>query len=101
MLGPVAIICTLFIIVTFIKYPTTRKQPGDIILAISISDFVLSCHWIISSSYMFKYETGPDPSGAFCQANAVVSIIFGTTEFLYNCCFCCYVVLVIRNNLKG
>lgn len=101
MLGPIAIVCTLFIIVTFIKYPTTRKQPGDIILAISISDFVLSCHWIISSTYMFKYNTGPSPSGAFCQTNAFVSTLAGASEFLYNCSFCFYVIFVIRNNLKG
>lgn len=65
-LAPFAILSTLFIIITFIKYPTTRKPPGDIILAISVSDLILSLHWIISSGYMLKYETGPDPAGAFC-----------------------------------
>ena len=66
LLAPFAILSTLFIIITFIKYPTTRKQPGDIILAISLSDFVLCMHWIISSGYSFHYNIGPDPDGAFC-----------------------------------
>ncbi|KAL4506845.1 hypothetical protein ABPG72_001266 [Tetrahymena utriculariae] len=100
-LAPFAILSTLFIMLTFYKYPTTRKQPGDIILAISISDFVLCVHWIISSAYSLYYEIGPDPDGAFCQSNSFFSVAAGTTEFTYNCCFCLYVIFVIRNNLKG
>lgn len=101
LLGPIAILSTLFIVITFIKYPTIRKQPGDIILAISLSDFILCMHWISSSAYAINYSTGPDPDGYFCQINSFFSAAAGTTEFMYNCCFCLYVIFVIRNNLKG
>jgi len=59
-LGPFALMATFFIIFTFYKYPTTRKQPGDIILAISISDLVTCTHWIISSGYAVVNNAGPE-----------------------------------------
>ena len=51
-LGPIAVLCSLFIILTFLIFGATRHQPQDIIFGISLSDFFLSIHWIMSSIFM-------------------------------------------------
>ena len=38
-LGPIAVLCSLFIILTFLIFGATRHQPQDIIFGISLSDF--------------------------------------------------------------
>ncbi len=91
-----------FIIITFIKYKQCRKQPGDIILGISVADFILSSHWFITALFSNHGRFGPhtDEDSLFCHINAVFSVIGGVFTFLYNVSFCLYVILVIRNALK-
>jgi len=36
---------------TYWYYPECRKQPGDLILMISISDFLLSGHWLLTALF--------------------------------------------------
>ena len=101
-LGTVTFISTSFIILTFIMYPQTREPPGDIILGISISEFILTIHWMVSACWFLYDPIHPPPSdGAFCLVNSVFSMIAGTFEFLYNCAFCIYVIFKIKNVQKG
>ena len=101
-LGSLTFLSTSFIILTFIKYPKMREPPGDIILGISISEFVLTIHWMVSSGYFLTFPYDPPKSnGKFCQANAIFSMSAGSFEFLYNCAFCVYVIWKIKNVLKG
>lgn len=101
-LGTVTFFSTLFIILTFIKYPQAREPPGDIILGISISEFVLTIHWMVSAGRFLAYpDEPPESDGSFCQANAYISMIAGAFEFLYNCCFCIFVIFKIKSDLKG
>lgn len=101
MLAFTGVICALFIILTFITYSNTRKAPGDIILAISISDLILCLHWISSSVYAIKYDRAPNPTDLFCTMNSIFSTFSVSAEFMYQCCFCLYLILTIRHFLKG
>lgn len=101
-LGVVTFFSTLFIILTFVKYPQMREPPGDIILGISISEFVLTIHWMISAGRFLTYpDEPPESEGTFCKTNAIFSMMAGTFEFLYNCCFCIYVIFKVKSVLKG
>lgn len=46
---PITLCASSFIIFTFIKYPGIRNSPGDLLLAISLCEFLLNLHWFISS----------------------------------------------------
>jgi hypothetical protein len=43
-----------------------RKTPGDVILAIGISDFTLSIFWITFGLYYTVNDQTPQSDGAFC-----------------------------------
>ena len=101
-LGTVTFFSTSFIILTFVKYPQAREPPGDIILGISISEFILTVHWMVSAGWFLTFPNDPPRSQSkFCQINSVISMLAGTFEFLYNCAFCIYVIFKIKNVLKG
>lgn len=101
-LGSVTFLSTSFIILTFIRYKEARAPPGDLILGISIAEFVLTIHWMVSAARFLTYPDEPPKSNSsFCKANAVISMIAGAYEFLYNCSFCLFVTWKIRSVLKG
>ena len=54
--SPIAILLTLILILSFIKYKKLRKRPGDIILAISIAEMISSIHWFATGLYAFFDE---------------------------------------------
>jgi len=65
-IGPICVLATLFTILTFIKYPSSRKAPGNIILMIAISELILTIHWITSAAYIFFENESPASNGLFC-----------------------------------
>ena len=100
--GVLALFLSATVIFSFIKYKKMREPPGDLFFAISISEFFLTCHWMISSGYFMTYPNDPPKTDSnFCQGNAYFSLGAGTLEFSYNCCFCLFLVFKIRNILKG
>lgn len=99
--GPIAAICCILLILSFIMYPELRNQPGDILLAISISELVLSIHWTVSASrYFYHNMNPPNNDSIFCFTNAVVAMGFGSLEYLYNYSFSIFLIFKIRNILK-
>lgn len=99
---PITIIATSLIILTFFKYPGTRNSPGDLLLAISLCEFALNVHWLISSIYAVA-EGGEAPlsRGDFCIFNSVFSIPTGILDFAYNFLLNWYVSSSLKHSLKG
>jgi len=54
--SPIGIICAMFIIIPFILYKKCKKQPGDLILGLAISDLLLSFHLLATALWS---EHGP------------------------------------------
>ncbi|EAS00927.2 phosphatidylinositol 4-phosphate 5-kinase (macronuclear) [Tetrahymena thermophila SB210] len=100
-LSPISIISNLIIIILFLKYKESRKQPSDIIFFISISDLILSIHWFSSAIYAISKSQVPDNDDIFCQINSFFSITSGSIEYLYNLFFCIFLITRIRNTIKG
>ena len=45
-------------------------------------------------------EDAGDGTTTFCQVNGYFSTTAGINEFLYNCCFCIYLIVTMQNALK-
>ena len=87
----------------FLKFKKLRAPPGDIIFGISVGDFILSLHWIVSSIFSGHIGGIADLSNncAFCVTNAVFSVTAGFLEYFYNVCLCFYLMQSLRNALKA
>ncbi|KAM3136444.1 hypothetical protein pb186bvf_011402 [Paramecium bursaria] len=96
---PFAIVCSLFIMITFWVYPNTRKPPGDILLAISISNFVLCVTQIFQAFYQIE-NNGDQIAIGSCRVIAIIQIMASAADFTYNVAFCLYLQLTFRNPLK-
>jgi len=92
--GSFALLASLFLIVGFIRFKELRKPPGDIILGISLSDLVLSAHWIVIAIWPKQVA---DPT--FCTTIGIFSTTAGINEFLYNLSFCFFMIISLRNAL--
>jgi 1-phosphatidylinositol-4-phosphate 5-kinase len=100
---PFSISFSLFIIWTYFKYKECKIQPGDLMLGISISDFVLSIHWLVSALFSkygpFKHTIHDIRGSLFCKINAIFSTAAGVNSFLYNTSFCICIIMMIRKPL--
>jgi len=88
------ILGTLVLIIAAIRFKEVRSQPGDIILAIAISDALLAVHWLVLSIWPDEIE-----NGTFCTALGALGIFAGLSEFLYNTAFSIFLIISLRNSL--
>ena len=100
---PFSILFSFFIIGTFFKYKECRVQPGDLMLGISVSDFFLSIHWLVSALFSkhgpFKHVISNMADSAVCKVNSIFSTGAGVNSFLYNASFCICIIMMIRKPL--
>ena len=99
-ISPFALLGSIFIIVSFIKYPVLRTPPGDLILGICLSEITLLIHWSIHSIQFFHSNNPPKNGSNFCKVSGIVGLAAGSTEFCYNCSFSLYLIFKVRNILK-
>ena len=93
--GSITLIASFFLILSYIKFKELRKQPGDLILGIALSDFLLSLHWVILATWHKEVD-----HQTFCLINGSIGVIAGLNEFLYNIAFSLYLLLSLKNALK-
>jgi len=88
------ILGTLILLVAAIRFKEVRSQPGDIILAIAISDMLLAVHWLVLSIWPDKVD-----DETFCVTLGALGIFAGLSEFLYNTAFSIFLMISLRNSL--
>lgn len=90
------------LILGFLLYKKLRTSGGDIVFGISVAEFILAGHWMISSFYSPDFPGGKDLSTdcTFCYVNAVFSVFAGVLEFLYNIFLCRYLLNFLRSSHK-
>ena len=93
---PLVLIATSTLIIGSLKFKELRQQPGDIILGIAVSDFILALHWL---SIAIWPEDANDGS-SFCTSTGAVGTFAGLSEYLYNIAFNIYLIVSLRNALK-
>lgn len=89
-LAPICAFLALLMLIIHVSFRPLRESPGDIIIAISISDFLLAVHWIIT------YWMPESRSGCSCLANGIFTVFVGLLDFLYNVCFVMYLKQTLR-----
>ena len=90
------------LIVGFLKYKKLRTSGGDMVFGISVAEFILNTHWIISSIFSKDFPGTPDLSTdcTFCFANSIFSVFAGFLEFLYNVFLCRYLMKFLQTSHK-
>lgn len=92
--GSIAILASSFLIIGYFRFKKLRKQPGDLILGISISDLILSIQWIILA--LFPEDVN---DSAFCTTIGLFGTFAGYNEYMYNVMFCIYLIVSLKNAL--
>jgi len=93
--GSITALTTLFLLIGSIRFKELRKQPGDLIIGIAASDFILSIHWITLAIWRDKIN-----EHGFCTIVGTFGTLAGINEFLYNSAFSIYLISILRNALK-
>jgi len=96
----IGLFCNIFVIFAFLKYKSMRKEPGSLVLCISLTEFVACSSCLFSSIYYFVRRSRPEEQNQYleskdiiCQTNAFISVIYGGAELMYNCFLCLYLIL--------
>ncbi len=101
LLTPIGAVCSTIIICSHLYFAELRKQPGDIIVMIAVSELALSIHWglsAINTTYVFPRSGDYADDSAFCHANSYVAVIAGTLNTWYNFTFMMYIVYKLKNS---
>lgn len=93
--GSILFILSFFLILGSIRFKELRKQPGDLILGVAISDLILSTHWILLASYRELIN-----NYNFCQIVGAVGTFGGINAFIYNSAFSLFLIVSLRNAIK-
>ena len=97
---PFSMLASLLLLVAHIAYKELRKQPGDLIIMISLSELVLAAHWFMSA-FRTSYITSPyDDNSTFCIFNSWIAVIAASMDTFYNLCFFAYIIFALKNSMK-
>ena len=99
-LSPFSLFSLLFVILTSFYYKSLLDSPGDIILALSINEFLKITIYFLNALYYFLEENGPLTNSAFCQLTGSFLVISQYIEDYYNLVFCLFILIKIRYLLK-
>ena len=97
---PLGILASLALMIAHIVYKELRKQPGDLVFMIALSEFLLSTHWLMSAIHTGYITTAYEDDSPFCKFNSVLALLAGTMDTFYNVSFLFYVLFAIRNAVQ-
>lgn len=98
--GPIGIFLSMVLLVIHICFKDLRKQPGDLIVMISLSELLLCAHWTMSASKTTYVSSSYTEDSTFCKINMYMASISAAMDTCYNVCFLLYVVFAIKNSIK-
>ena len=93
--GSLTFLTTFFLVIGSIRFKELRKQPGDLIIGIAVSDLALCIHWLTLATFREQIN-----NHNFCQVVGAIGTYAGMNEFLYNVGFSIFLILSLRNALK-
>lgn len=98
---PFAMLASLALAIVQLSSKSLRKQPGDLITVIAISEFFLSLHWFMSA-IRTDYLAGGSyaENSTFCKFNQYMAVIAATLDTVYNIAFLVYTLFALQNSLK-
>ncbi len=100
-IGPISILASFSFIILNIYFKQARKFPGNLLIIISLAEFVLGIHWFFSGVYSkYIYGTEVQRDDYFCTWNKHVAFVAGTTETLFQFAFIIAIINQFRNTMK-
>ena len=100
-LGWIAWFGSLLLIAAFFRDKKVREQPGDIILGLSLSDFGLTTHWIVSAIWSGHWAEDLSHNATFCTINAFISLGSVSLEYCYSISLYFFLVKRMGNTLRN
>lgn len=97
---PLGILASLALMVVHIMFKELRKQPGDLVFMIALSEFLLGIHWFGSAIRTSLISTTYDDDSSFCTFNKYLAVIAGSMDTFYNASFLLYVLFALRSSIK-
>lgn len=99
LLNLIGTILCLFLILTFIIYPSTRRSPGDILLSLSVTDFFKCFILLMNSAFWLIYGVTPQADSFFCDFSATISTFVYFANMMYSSWFCITIMNIVKGKL--
>lgn len=99
-LCPISMVASLLLFFAHLIYKELRKQPGDLIIMIALSEFLLGLHWFISAVRTSYITTGYENSDSFCLFNSWIAVVAATMDTFYNMAFFAYIIFALKNSIR-
>lgn len=100
MISPVSALASLVLFIAHVVSKELRKQPGDLILMISFSEFILSIHFFLVAYATSYISTGTQEDSFFCKANSFMAVTSQVMEFCYSISFLIHIYFTINSSIQ-
>src|SRR3990167_7544199 len=99
-IAPVSALVSLMLFVAHCISKELRKQPGDLILMISLTEFILSCHYFAIAYRTSYISTGIQENSSFCSINSMIAVTAQVMEFVYSICFLFHIFFTMNSSFQ-
>lgn len=99
-IGSISAVTSLLLFVAHVGWKELRKPPGDLILMISLAEFLLSIHYLLSGIRTSWISEPYSDDSLFCKVNSYVAIGSANADVTYNMCFLFQMIVALRNAVK-
>jgi hypothetical protein len=99
-LCPISMLASLLLFFAHLFYKELRKQPGDLILMIALSEFALAFHWFLSALHTSLITKPYEDTDTFCTINSWIAVVAATMDTFYNIAFFAYIIFALKNSVK-
>ena len=101
-IGPFSLLASFSYILLNIFFKEARQFPGNLLIIISIAEFCLCIHWIVSGYFTKFISSSPDidPDSTFCQVNSHFAFLAGSIECYFQLAFLISIIFQFKNTMR-
>lgn len=100
LIAPFSALASLVLFIAHLASKELRKQPGDLILMISLFEFVLSVHFLMVAYKTSYISTGVQSNDLYCKVNSFIAVIAQVGEFCYSISFLIHIYFMINSSIQ-
>jgi hypothetical protein len=99
-IAPISALCSFVMLLAHLLSQELRKQPGDLIIAISVMELVMPLYYFLLA-YMSSFGDMDVPEdGIFCRYGARLVVFAQSGDFLYNICFLIHIAFTLKSSIQ-
>lgn len=99
-IGSISSLTSLLMLLAHLGWKELRRQPGDLILMISLSELGLSVHYFLSGLRTSWITSHYEDNSLFCKANSYLAMAAANADVFYNLCFLIHMMISLHNSVK-